>query len=146
MSYHVDAAGRSWELPDVTTVVKYLLASAVGTAAWAAVVSWGLGSEPAGREVELLVIAWVMVLPAAFLEVHLPTEIDDNYHRLGASAAVFFSINIALSTVVVVRLVWAGDFNTHQPLFGQVVAAWILASIFLPGPVVGAAIARRWSR
>lgn len=139
----------------VSVAGKFLLCGTVGQIAWIMLlISLGGGelkssttAETASTmSVEAVLFFGALTLPALVVGgvyTTLPDETVDLFHRFGKGSALFFALNVSLSSSFVV---W--EVFYQGPITGPIhfLASWAIASIFLPGIYVGCLVAARWAR
>lgn len=138
-------------------VSKFVLCSSVGLALWLEVLH-ALSADPTTNPISTipnasgsqlaLVVAIFIAPPVAAVVVHdrLPPNSVDIYHRFGKSAALFVTVNVAVSMIVLAMAVDANQVEFGQGAVLDLIAYWALSSALLPGPYLGVLAAARWVR
>ncbi|NHX37623.1 MULTISPECIES: hypothetical protein [Halolamina] len=139
----------------VSVAGKFLFCGTVGQLTWLMFLAYLQGGEmwsangaeeAASMSTEGMLFLGVLTLPAlvvALVYTYLPAETTDIFHRFGKGSAMFFALNVSLSTSLIAwQYVYADVPLDPFTLIGE----WAIASIFLPGLYVGCLVAARWAR
>lgn len=139
---------------------KFVLCGAVGMVLWVWMLTVLNGQSiipestspvlgvAGGATEALLGAAIVFVPPVASAVVHhrLPTDTFDNYHRFGKSAALFATVNIALSATFLAFTAQMSGLEGPNTVVVNAMFLWAWASVLIPGPYLGVLVAARWAR
>lgn len=129
----------------VDMVFRFILPTAVASVMWLAVME-SVGLKAWESDQMALATLAVMVLPAisaAWVYSHAPERTVDRFHGLGKLFGMYLAINLTLSAGYFVftqySTVWSvSDIGGYMLLF-------VISSLFLPGPYIGAWVGSRWN-
>lgn len=132
----------------VSVPLKFLAMTTAATIAWlfalAEISDVELITGEGGDAFQMMVVMSLSGAIAAAVYFQLPGETVDIYHRFGKASALYLSLNVVIS-VALIAIQWS-EIGQYDPFLWDLIAAWVSASVLVPGPYLGAVIAARWSR
>lgn len=146
---------RSVGSVDIGTISKYLVATAVASAAWIGALGaifggWINPPENAALATSVLFASMAAVgLSGAWIHTRAPEELVDRFHKLGVYFAMFVVGNaiVTVGGILFVEISYSGGTlaTTSTPVQTGILLV-VITSLFLPGPYAGLVVARRWSK